>query len=85
MIDKETKTNELIELAKPQHVLSDGFLPRLKRVMAGVGDFSRTHPVQSAAGWSFTLISTSFMALVIVGRTDLLPDVINFLLRVVGA
>lgn len=85
MIEREVKTNNLMDLAKPRRVLSDEFLPRLKIAIADVGDFSRTHPIQSAAGWSFALISTAFMVLVVIGRTDLLPDLVNFLLRMVGA
>jgi len=81
----ETDLDKLIPKGKPGRVLSKEFLPRLKQAIADVGIFSRTHPFQSAVGWSFVMITTVLAVLVIVGRVDLLPEFVGFLLRVVGA
>ena len=70
--------------AKPGKILSENFIPRLRHALDNLGDYNRTHPIQSAVGWSFALMTTVFSVLLVAGRIDLLPDFVNFLLGVVG-
>ncbi len=73
-----------INQAKPGTILSESFIPKLRVALENIGSYNRAHPIQSAVGWSFALVTAVFSVLIITQRTDLLPDFVNFLLSVVG-
>lgn len=72
------------EAAPTSRILSDGFVTRLQRAMDDVGKYSRQNPLAAAAGWSLVAVAGGIAAMLIVGRVDLIPDFVEFLLGVVG-
>lgn len=79
-----TELDNKISQAKPGTILSESFIPKLRDALENLGTYNRTHPIQSAVGWSFVMVSAVFSVLIIAQRVDLLPDFVNFLLSVVG-
>ncbi|HOO97680.1 MAG TPA: hypothetical protein PKV16_08740 [Caldisericia bacterium] len=76
--------DRLMKEAEPRRILSDGFVTKLQKAMDDVGRYSRQNPLAAAAGWSLAAVVGGIAAMLIVGRVDLIPDFVEFLLGVVG-
>jgi hypothetical protein len=74
----------LIEKAKPQAILKDDFMVRLKVAISNAGRASIANPFASAAGWTLAGLVATFAVLIAIGRIDLLPDIVAGLVRLVG-
>lgn len=76
--------DKLIEKAKPEAILKDDFIDRLRAAIGNAGRASMANPFASAAGWTLAGLVGTFAVLVAIGRADLLPDIVAGLVRLVG-
>lgn len=73
-----------LRTAKPEGLLRDDFLDRLRVAVKNAGQAAIANPFASAAGWTLAGMAACLTLLAAVGRLDLLPDIVSKLVRFVG-
>ncbi len=79
-----TTIDEALEKSKPGNILSANFIAKLEATIKNVGRATAVNPLAAAAGWTIVGLSACFVMLAVIGRADLIPELVSVLVKAIG-